>query len=250
MASKTKQTKKPSNDPIADLFGAWRLWLLGVLLGAVVAAGLYLAAPPGFRARATVVVDNNLEEAWTYFPDRQLFQFLARETERLVELVWADSTLRAVEAQTGVQLADLRDGRLQLSQPSDGGWHFYARDAEAPKALLLAAAWAQAFVDEARAAVSASPELQMARAELDAALFSDPPPSEEHINQLLENIARLAERTKGVSPYAELYVSQSTELPAERTASLGTYLLIGSLIGAFAAPLWVVLRKPTLAKTQ
>jgi hypothetical protein len=42
----------------------------------------------------------------------------------------------------------LRDGRLQLSQPSDGGWHFLA-DASSPAAAsALASAWAGAFVDE------------------------------------------------------------------------------------------------------
>jgi hypothetical protein len=42
----------------------------------------------------------------------------------------------------------LRDGRLHLSQPSDGGWHFLA-DAPSPGAAsALASAWAGAFVGE------------------------------------------------------------------------------------------------------
>src|SRR3990170_8372073 len=94
---KNAQTKIP-DDPLAAIFEAWRLWLLGALIGALLAWGLFQVAPPAYRARATVVVDNNLEEAWVYFPDRQLFQFLQRETERLEELAWSDDVMQAVAA--------------------------------------------------------------------------------------------------------------------------------------------------------
>ena len=230
-------------DPIAEILESWRLWLLGALIGAILAWAVYLIAPPDFRARATVVVDNNLEEAWKFFPDRQLFQFLQRETERLQELAWSDAVMQSVVASVdGIEVETLRRDILKLSQPSDGGWHFYADFPEKNTARTLASTWAQTFVDAARASMEASPEMQMARLELDAVLFSDHDPSETEVQQLTQHIAELAEQTKGISPFTELYVSQGDELPVERSVSLGTYLLVGSIVGALILPMWVILR--------
>jgi hypothetical protein len=238
-----------SNDFIADFFGDWRLWLLGAALGALLAAAAYSFFPPDYRARATVVVDNNLEEAWQFFPDRQLFQFLQRETERLEQLAWSDEVIeRLAEAAPGVSVSELRDEDLQLSQPSDGGWHFYADAADAATAQTLAAAWAQAYVDAAQAAIVASPELQAARAALNEELLKSQP-DDARIRELTEDLSQLNESTKGISLYTELYVSQAAELPTERSLSLATYLLIGSAIGALAAPLYALLRpKPRRRK--
>jgi hypothetical protein len=80
--------------------------------------------------------------------DLRKFNYLQRETDILVVIAWADQTLSRVTVKTGLPLAQLRDGRLQLSQPSDGGWHFLA-DASSPAAAsALASAWAGAFVNE------------------------------------------------------------------------------------------------------
>jgi hypothetical protein len=232
-----------TEDPIAEILESWRLWLLGALLGALLAWGVFAVAPPDYRARATVVVDNNLEEAWKYFPDRQLFQFLQRETERLEELAWSDQVMQEVSPATnGITVEDLRGSILQLSQPSDGGWHFYADYSDRATAQELASTWAQAFVVAVRSAVQASPELQMARTELDAVLFSDHDPSEVEVQQITLELAELAEHTQGISPYVELYVSQGEDLPVDRSVSQGTYLLMGSIVGAIALPLWIVLR--------
>jgi len=239
-----------ADDPIAHLLAAWRLWLLGALLGALFGWALFQIAPPTFRAQATVVVDNNLEEAWVYFPDRQLFQFLARETERLEQLAWSDEVMQTISAQSdAIPVQDLRGGMLQLSRPSDGGWHFYADHSEARVAQQLVAAWAQAFVAAARAAVQASPELQAARAALEAELMAAAP-DETRLQQLMADISALAEKTKGISPYTELYVSQAVDLPVERSVSLSTYLFVGSLVGALAAPLWALLGPATLRRVH
>lgn len=230
-------------DPLALILSAWRLWLLGALLGALLGWAAYTLFPPDYRARATVVVDQNLEEAWQYFPDRQLFQFLERETERLEELAWSDDVMQAVAAEaTGYSAKELRAGRLQLAHPADGVWRFYADAREAEDARNLASAWAQAFVDAARAAVAASPELQAARAALDAELALGDAANPERIEQLTDEIAELAEHTRGISPYVELSVSQAAELPVEPGLSLGSYLLVASLLGALAAALLLLLR--------
>lgn len=238
---KPRRTVSPTDDPIANILSAWRLWLLGALIGALVAWLLYQIAQPDYRARATVVVDNNLERAWVFFPDRQLFQFLARETERLEELAWSDAVMQQIMLRTGIAIEELRDGMLVLSHPSDGGWHFYADNADSQTAQTLAAAWAQAFVDAARAAVEVSPELETARAELSAEVQEEQP-DEARIRALTEEMAALAEQSQGISLYTELSVNQSADLPVERSVSLATYLLVGSALGAIAAPLYVLLR--------
>lgn len=135
----------PVFDDLLHLLRAWRLWLSGALLGGLLGLGVYALFPPEYRARATVMVDFNVEQSWTELPDREVFYYLDREARKLVELAWSDETLRAVAAQTGVEMTLLRSGTLTLSQPSDGGWHFYADSADPVLAARLAAGWAQAF---------------------------------------------------------------------------------------------------------
>jgi capsular polysaccharide biosynthesis protein len=232
-----------SNDILAEFFSAWRLWLLGALLGALAAGLVFQIAPPDYRAQATVVVDNNLEEAWQYFPDRQLFQFLQRETERLEQLAWSDEVIQGLAAEHSAYTAEqLRQDVLHLSHPSDGGWHFYASAADPAAAQALASAWAERFVAAAQAAVQQAPELEAARAALSEALQASAEPDPAELRPLLENLAGLAEHTKGISIYTELYVSQAAGLPTTRSVSLATYLLAGSVAGALAAPLYVLLR--------
>lgn len=246
-SNRSDPRNKPAqqDDPLVEALEAWRLWLLGALIGAVLAGLLFQVAPSHFRAQATVVVDNNLEEAWVYFPDRQLFQFLARETERLEELAWSDGVMQIVSAQVvGTPIQDLRSGILDLSQPADGGWHFYANLPDAKTAQQLSSAWATAFVAAARAAVEVSPELATARADLEAELLQSEP-DEAHLQALLEQIGVLSEQTKGISPFVELSLSQVADLPVERSVSTATYLLIGSLAGALVAWLWLLLAPAT-----
>lgn len=240
--AKRSRTTSTKPDFIAEYLGSWRLWLLGAALGALLGWALFAIAPPDYRARATVVVDNNLEEAWQFFPDRQLFQFLQRETERLEQLALSDEVMQSVaQAVPAYSVAELRAGMLQLSQPSDGGWHFYADAPDRGEAQALAAAWAQAFVDAARAAVVASPELQAARAALNEELLK-PEPDATVLQELGEDLSNLAEASKGISMYTELYFSQAAELPTQRSVSQASYLLIGSLVGALAAPLYALLK--------
>jgi hypothetical protein len=242
--TKRKSTPAPVPDPIAAIFEAWRLWLLGALIGALLAWLAFQIAPPDFRARATVVVDQNLEQAWQYFPDRQLSQFLLRETERLEQIAWSDEVMNEVAAEVpGFSVEQLRGGSvLLLAHPSDGGWHFYADDADASTAQQLAAAWAQAFVDSSRAAITASPDLQATRAALSAELLAGTDVEDEGVRALMQDLIFLAEHTKGLSMYTEISVSQIADLPTAPSLSLSTYLLVGSIAGALAAPLYVLLR--------
>lgn len=141
--------KPPAYDDLLYLLAAWRVWIGGAFLGAAIATIVYLLAPPSYRAQATVLVDQNVEQV---IPQEQTdlrkYTYLQRETDKLVEIVWSDQTLSRVTAQTGLPVTDLRDGRLHLSQPSDGGWHFLADAPDPVKASALASAWAGAFVEE------------------------------------------------------------------------------------------------------
>ncbi len=244
-----KRTTLPA-DPLAEILAAWRLWLLGALLGALLAWGVYQLFPPAYRARATVVVDANLEEAWQYFPERDLFHFLFRETERMEELAWSDEVLNVVaEAVPAYSVQELRSRVLGLSHPSDGGWRFYATSPEAGTAQALASSWAQAFVSAVQSAATASPELQAARAEMSELLAADEP-DEAALFELMTELQFLAEHTKGISMYTELYVSQAAELPVQRNVSVATYLFMGSIAGALSVPLYLVLVPARLRRTH
>lgn len=139
----------PTFDDLLRLLRAWPLWLLGALLGGLLGMAVYAVFPPEYRARATVMVDFNVEQSWAEIPDREVFYFLDREARKLVELAWADDVLQTVAENAGLDGTTLRSGVLTLSQPSDGGWHFYADSADAGLAAKLAGAWAEAFTVKA-----------------------------------------------------------------------------------------------------
>ena len=61
----------PSLNDLVRLLKAWRFWVLGAILGVAIGAAVYYVAPPPYRARATVTVDFNLEEAFPQDTDRQ-----------------------------------------------------------------------------------------------------------------------------------------------------------------------------------
>lgn len=189
----------PSLDDLIRLLRAWRLWVLGAVIGALLCGVLYRLAPPPYQARATVNVDFNLEQAWPQETDRQQFYYLERETRKLEEIAWSDDVLRAAaSAGGGVGLSALRGGKLELSQPAEAGWHFYAEDGDPQRAAALASAWAEAFVQAAQANLRGQ---------------------------------------GGLNSFIRLEVTQSAGLPVVRSVSLGVYLLSGVLViwflGAF-----------------
>jgi len=105
-----------SHDSLVRVLQSWRLWILGAIIGTLVATLVYTVAPPPYRARATVVVDQNLEGAWEY-GSRQLFYFLGREARKLEEVAWSDETLQLVADEVeGVTVQERREGILLLSQ--------------------------------------------------------------------------------------------------------------------------------------
>ncbi len=247
MNSKTKEPFKIDGEQLwLAMLAEWRIWLLGALAGALIAFAIYSINPPDFRARATVVVDQNVEEAWTYYPDRQLFQFVRRETVRLVELAWSDAVLSQLGSEE-FSFSQLRNHVLQLSQPSDGGWHFYAKMTDAQAAADLANSWTAAFVASITSAIEANPEMQAARQALDTLVLSNPEPNDAELIALTNQITELAETTKGISPYVEVSLSQAASAENSRNPSMATYLLFGALIGLVAGGIYssISAKKPS-----
>ena len=174
----------PSLDDLIHLLKAWRFWVLGAILGSAMGAAAYYMAPPPYRAKATVNVDFNFEEAFPTNTDRQDFYYLEREARKMEEIAWSDDVL----SQLNTPIEELRNEKLILSQPAEAGWHFYADDKDPQIAEGLASAWANAFVEKVQA------EIQFG----------------------------------GINEFVKLEVTQSADLPKERSVPLANYLLTGS----------------------
>jgi Chain length determinant protein len=144
--------RRPSMEEFIRLLEAWRLWMLGALLGGLVAGLVYLFQPPNYKAQATVLVDHNVWEVIPYEEtDLRRFNYLQQENDMLIEIAWSDSVLDQVAGVSAVSVSELRKDILNLSQPGEGGWHFTAVSADPQQAAGIAAAWAQAFYDAVRA---------------------------------------------------------------------------------------------------
>jgi hypothetical protein len=192
----------PAPDDLIRLLRGWRFWLVGAFAGALLGTAAFYLAPPPYRARATVIADFHLEQAWPQNTDREQFYYLERETRKLEGVAMSDATLADVVRQVpGVSTQQLRDGILQLSQPGNGGWHFFATDASLAQARALAGAWANAFVAEARRQIDAA-------------------------------------APGGLEPYITLDAAQTVDLPASRSPTRAAYMVAGALsllaLGAFS----------------
>lgn len=191
----------PSLNDLTHLLKAWKFWVLGAILGAAIGAAVYSVAPPPYRARATVTVDFSLEEAFPQDTDRQYFYYLERETRKLEDIAWSDDVMNQLSSEFGIPVEELRRGKLELSQPAEGGWHFYANDKTVRQAVEIASTWARLFTDEVNAKVAAS---------------------------------------DGLNPFIRVEAVQVENLPSERSLPQSTYLLIGA-IGFLAVSAFVVL---------
>jgi len=114
----------------------------------------------------------------------------------------SDATLAAVANRLpGVTIRQMRLEKLQLSQPGSGGWHFYAQDSDAQKAVSLAVAWAQAFASQVESQVAGA-------------------------------------SAGGLEPYITVDAAQSIDIQADRSPGLATYISAGALfllaLAAFA----------------
>ena len=182
----------PSIDDLIRLLKAWRFWSVGALVGALLGAVVYYIAPPPYRAHATVLVDFNLEQAWPQETDRQQFYYLERETRKLEDIAWSDMVMEmVVEANRDVTVQDLRNGKLLLSQPEEGGWHFYADDKNPERAAALASTWSKVFA---------------------------------------EQVYFRKGTTEGPNSFIEATQTQVAQAPRDHSIALSTYLFVGAVV--------------------
>jgi hypothetical protein len=222
-----------SLDDLIRLLRAWRFWVLGALVGGLAGLAFYFVKPPEYRARATVVVSFNMEKAWPNKPDNELFYYLERESRKVEEVAWADETLQQVASQTGLDVSVLRSGKLELSQPQDGGWHFYASDPSAGMATRLASAWAEAFSAQVQQGIQTAVELDAAR----KALENSPGDL-----TLQANIKDLESRSLSITPELQISLAQSKNLPAVRKNSPGLYAMAGAVLFLVLAGLVILFK--------
>jgi uncharacterized protein involved in exopolysaccharide biosynthesis len=192
----------PTLDDLIRLFKAWRFWSLGALIGALLGAAVYTIAPPPYRSHAVVLVDFNLEEAWPEETDRQQFYYLERESRKLEEIAVSDAVMESVvENYRNVTLQELRGGMLSLSQPAEGGWNFYVDDKDPQRAASIASLWIQAFVTQVRGRVAG---------------------------------------TDGLNSFVEVTVTQSAQVPVERSVPISAYLFVGAVVFLALGSLFVL----------
>jgi len=210
-----------SVDDLIELLQAWRFWLLSGLVGALVGGVVYFVFPPDFRAQATVVVDFNMEQAWPVDSDRELFYYLEREARKLEEIARSDETLAMVAEKAGdVTVSELREGILELSDPADGGWHFYANDPSPARAEQLVSAWAETFTSEVQTGIKTAVALDAARKALEVN------PTEAEI---LNYVTELESESLGITPELQISASQVSDLNPQRRINLATYIFAGAL---------------------
>lgn len=221
-----------SHDSLVLVLQSWRLWVVGAMIGALAAYGVYAAFPPAYRAKAVVIVDHNLEQAW-HASSGPASYFLTRETRKLVELAWSDETLRLVSDKVGdVSVQELRDEILHLSQPDDGGWYFYADSSSADQAEKIAGTWAQVFYQQTLEAVEISADLERMRREINEILEKNPDLSARDISNLIDRDFPTLFGGTGISHFIELDLAQTEHLFVQRSVPRSVYLLAGSAIGA------------------
>jgi hypothetical protein len=154
----------------------------------------------------------------------------------LEEVAWSDSTLQAVANHVGggETIGQLRSGELFLSQPGEGGWHFWAEDRDPQRATQLASAWAQAFTDQTLQGVSAAVQVQALRASLQNSCNCQ---DEAALQAQIQDLER---QSLGINPYIQVSLSQAAQLPLSRKVGQGTYLLVGALGASILSALLIL----------
>lgn len=193
---------------------------------------MYVVFPPDYRARATVVVDFNMEQSWPVDSDRELFYYLEREARKLEEVARSDDVMTTVANSVGdITVEELRSGILELSEPSDGGWHFYATDPDPARAERLASAWAETFLAKVQDGIKTAIALDASRKALEVN------PTE---TEILAYVTELEAKSLGITPELQIAPSQISDLIPQRRVALGNYVFAGAILFMFLSALAVL----------
>ncbi len=140
--------RSPSFEEVIHLLAAWRIWLLGAVIGGIAAVVVFIIFPPPYRAQVTVLIDHNIEQViLEEDDDTRRFNYLQEENEKLIQVAWSDPVMEKVSVESGFPVEELKADLLHLSQPGDGGWHFLADSPDSAQAQTLASAWGNAFYE-------------------------------------------------------------------------------------------------------
>jgi hypothetical protein len=228
----------PSSEDINRLLKAWRFWVIAALIGGLLGALVYFIAPPPYRARASVLVDFNIEEAFTPTADKQIFYYLEREVRKLEAIAWSDAVMEELANEVGgVTVSELRGGMLLLSQPGEADWHFWVDDRDPERAAELATAWAAIFIEQVESAAAASMTLQSYHASIESGCGAE-------CDQLESKIADLEARALGISPFVELGPTQAKNLPVTRKLNISAYILVGAITALALGALGILFVSP------
>jgi hypothetical protein len=119
-----------------------------------------------------------------------------------------------------ITVEELRSGVLDLSEPADGGWHFYANDPNPARAEEIASVWAETFVVEVQSGIKTALALDAVRTALEAN------PTQEEI---LSFAAELETESLGITPELQVSATQVDHLNPIRRVALGTYVFTGAI---------------------
>lgn len=187
---------------------AWQVVVVGALIGSVIGWGGFLLFPPPYQAQATVIVDHNAEQVLPSGGDRDVAIYLSRETRKLEEIAWSDEVLQQVVDEVGdFTLETLRSGKLLLSQPGEGGWHFWGRDQDPQMAASLALAWARGFVRQVDQGVKAAVAMDTIRQTLEA--------TKGEFGEIMQVCTLVAEVDQRLGEIGERFQSQEALSPLD-----------------------------------
>ncbi len=239
---KTKQGQWLGLPEVYFVTHSWRLMLIVFLVGGLIGAAVYAVFPPPFRARSVVTIDLNLETTFPESPDREIFYYLERETNKLEELAWSDQVMqRTIDIAGQGTIEKLRNSTLQLSQPGDGGWKLYATSSDPKTAKLIANAWADAFEEIVRQGAVVERERVALQKLLEKENINPGQTDKAEISRITTRLNELDLATLGIDPQIEISRTQKSDILVVRKASQGLYIFSGAMIGLIGSLLTVVL---------
>ncbi|MCJ7723182.1 MAG: hypothetical protein MUP03_03525, partial [Anaerolineales bacterium] len=97
-----------------------------------------------------------------------------------------------------------------------------------------AATWAEAFGEQVQSGVSVAVQLA------DLYTLMETQTNFQPDNTLEAKIQELEGKSLGISPYIQVNVSQTIDIPVYRKIGMGTYILVGGMITLVLGAFWIL----------